>query len=74
MNYGNFMRKFKVTSKLPTYVLPGVFTFELHLTIFADKPVDVEGYPPVPNGYVRAGNYSATVGNCSPSQALINYI
>jgi hypothetical protein len=55
MNYCNFMRKFIVTSKLPTYVLPGVFTFELHLTIFADKPVDVEGYPPVPNGYVSGG-------------------
>lgn len=61
MDYGNFMRKFKVASKLPTYVLPGVFRFELHLTVFADKPVDVEGYLPAPNGYVRAGNHSATV-------------
>ena len=43
MNYGNFMRKFKVTSKLSAYVLPE--GFELHLTVFADKPVDVEGYP-----------------------------
>jgi len=53
MNYGNFMREFKVTSKLSAYVLPE--GFELRLTIFAGKPVDVEGYQPVPNGYVRAG-------------------
>ena len=53
MNYGNFMRKFKVTSKLSAYVLPE--GFELHLTVFADKPVVVEGYPPVPNGYVSGG-------------------
>jgi hypothetical protein len=54
------MRKFKVTSKLPAYVLPGVFRFELLLTILADKPVDVERW-----------NHSATAVNCSPSQALI---
>jgi hypothetical protein len=69
MNYGNFMREFKVTSKLSAYVLPE--GFELRLTIFAGKPVDVEGYPPVPNGYVRAGNHSAAADNCCPLQALI---
>jgi len=51
MNYGNFMRKFKVTSKLSAYVLPEGFA--LRLTIFADNPVDVENYPPVPSGYGR---------------------
>ncbi len=48
MNYGNFMREFKVTSKLPAYVLPE--GFELRLTIFAGKPVDVEDYPPYRTG------------------------